>query len=137
MPRKDIEERKAYQREYRQRNIDKIKQKEKEYRQNNKEKIQEYRENNKEYYKEHRKEYIKTEQGKKSYTISNWKSYGVIHENFDELYELYISTNKCNVCKKVFDENNKKCLDHDHDTGKFRYVLCWSCNTCDFWKIKV
>jgi len=132
---------KEYQKEYRENN----KEQRKEWRENNKEhikqKAKEYYQNNKEHIKQQNKEYNKqysqTENGRKSNTISNWKNYGVIHDNFDELYNHYISTNKCDVCSYEFDEKNWKCLDHDHDTGKFRQILCNGCNIYDNWKSKI
>ena len=105
----------------------------KKYYEKNKEKIADYYIEN----KEKRAEYRKSENGKKHTSISNWKYIGVIHENFDELYELYIRTNECNVCKVQFKNTKDRCLDHDHDTGKFRQILCHSCNTRDSWKKKV
>ena len=50
---------KEYQKEYRKKNKDEIKQKRKEYRQKNKEYQKEYRKKNKEYQKEYQKEYRK------------------------------------------------------------------------------
>lgn len=140
-----------YNRQYKIRNKEKIKEANKKYYEAHKVLLKSDREvspeikaRQKANYEKHKekiiersKEYRKTEKGIKSKTISLWKSRGVIHENFDELYDHYISTNNCEVCNYEFDENNWKCLDHDHDTGETRYVLCNSCNCFDSWKKKV
>ena len=88
--------------------------------------------NNKEYYKVYNKEYYQTEMGKKLQRISNWKKSGVKCDDWDELYDLYISIWNCEECDIELVEgmygNNKKCLDHDHETGEFRNILCQTCN---------
>ena len=98
--------------------------------------IREWRLKNKDKIKEQRKEYRQTNQGIKSRIISLWKFIGVIHEDFDKLYEYYINTNECNICKGGFTDKNKKCLDHDHTNGLFRQILCNSCNIRDNWKLR-
>ena len=53
-------------------------------------------------------------------------------ENFDELYDRYINTNNCELCEIELEEGivaNGRCLDHNHETGLFRNVLCRSCNS--------
>ena len=67
----------------------------------------------------------------KAGTIYNWKRKGVIYDNYDELYEVYIKTMQCGHCKTEFTKNNCRCLDHDHETGLFRKIVCNRCNTCD------
>ena len=60
--------------------------------------------------------------------------YGLTLEMYDE---LYISQNgECKICHcKVFTPidnagmNKTACIDHCHDTGKVRGLLCRSCNT--------
>ena len=155
------EEKKEYMKEYRQRNKDKLRQQKKEYEERKKkdekyqskireykrvwanehydpEKSAEYYKNNKELCDERNKRWRReTPNGQKYSVVSNWKRYGVIHDNFDDLYNHYINTDKCDVCKCEFHEKNWRCLDHDHDTGKFRQVLCNACNTNDSWKKKV
>jgi hypothetical protein len=84
------------------------------------------------YKKEYAKNYRETDKGIKSRRIGHWKNRGVIHDNFDELYEYYINCKECENCGVELIEgmygNNRRCLDHCHKTGKFREILCNSCN---------
>ena len=63
----------------------------KQYREKNKEKIKEYYQKNKEKIKEQQTKYNQTEKCKKIKRISQWKSRGIVHQNYDELYEKYIN----------------------------------------------
>ena len=123
---------------YYQKNKERITEYRKEYILKNKEQIKErrkeYRLNTKEHIKEYQKEYGQTPNGIKSRRIIIWKKSGVIHEDFNKLYELYINTNECNVCHKTFKNTKDRHLDHSHENGEFRYVLCQSCNIHDNWK---
>ena len=105
----------------------------KKYYEKNKEKKKEYNEKNKEKYKEYHKEYRQTEAGKKSNRIRKWKHRGLIHDNYDELYEYYLNCKNCEKCSvELTDGNissNRKCMDHSHITGEFRNILCHSCNS--------
>ena len=67
----------------------------------------------------------------KSLTIYNWKRHGVIYHDFDELYEVYIKTMKCQHCNKEFKITKDRHLDHDHNTGLFRKIVCNGCNNQD------
>jgi hypothetical protein len=64
-------------------------------------------------------------------TIYNWKRTGVIYHDFDDLYEVYIKTMNCWHCNKEFASTNKRCLDHNHETGSFRAIVCNKCNVYD------
>jgi len=66
----------------------------------------------------------------KPQTIYKWKSYGIICDDFDKLYEYHMSINNCELCNVEFDDSfkNQRCLDHDHHTGLYRKTLCRSCN---------
>ena len=138
-------DRKEYMKEYRLRNKDKIKERTREYNKRNRDKIREYKkeydkayhEKNRDKIREYKKEYSQTENGKKTYTIGSWKKHGLIHDDYDALYEKYINTDKCEICNKVFENSFYRCMDHDHITGEFRYILCRTCNNMDSWKNKL
>ena len=133
MPYKDLD----YQKKYREKNKEKKKAFMKEYYEKNKEKKREYqkeyREKNKETIKQQQKEYKQTEEGKKTNRITKWKHIGLIHDNYDQLYEYYLNTTHCEKCniELTYDKQNTsttKCMDHSHRTGQFRNILCFNCN---------
>lgn len=123
---------------YREKNKEKERERHIIYREKNKEKNREsnriYREQNKEKIKESDKEYSQTPQGKKLRTINCWKRRGLIHDDYDALYERYLEATHCEKCNiefgKINDKTNSwKCMDHNHETGDFRNFLCNKCNT--------
>jgi len=74
--------------------------------------------------------YQKTEAGKKSMRISSWKKQGLISNDYNKIYDLYINTTNCDLCKTDLSKV-KKCLEHNHNTGEFRNIVC---NRCNQWK---
>ena len=73
---------------------------------------------------------IKNKYHKQS-TIKNWKRIGLIYDDYDDLYEVYIKTMNCGHCNKEFKSTHHRQMDHDHTTGLFRNVVCASCNNHD------
>ena len=63
--------------------------------------------------------------------IKNWRISGVIYDDWDDLYEVYMNTMECQYCKKPFETSRNRCLDHNHETGLFRMILCQGCNNKD------
>ena len=115
---KDPEKRKEYAREYARKNKERL--------------AENKREACRKYYHTHSEEKkLYHQENPKIKVISCWKGRGVINEDFDTLYDLYINTDKCMYCEKVFADSYERCLDHDHKTGLYRAVLCRSCNTKD------
>lgn len=95
------------------------------------EKQRRYYEKNKEKQQEYKKRYYQN--NKDIHRQFEWKRNGVIHDDFNELYRYYINCDKCEICKKSLKDSYDRCLDHCHETGKFRKVLCRNCNINDRW----
>ena len=65
----------------------------------------------------------------KSNTKYTWKIRGLNMHNFEEIYERYIYTKECDWCSLDFKNRSDRQMDHCHDTGKFRGILCLQCNS--------
>ena len=64
--------------------------------------------------------------------IWRWKHYGIKTDDWDKLYQRYVSTTHCERCNVELVvgnfRSNKKSIDHNHKTGEIRYICCHSCN---------
>ena len=69
---------------------------------------------------------------RKAVMLKTWRRRGVIGD-LNAIYNTYLNCNACMICKKDFNVH-RKVLDHDHETGIFRNVLCYSCNNKDNWR---
>tara|TARA_R110002153_G_C13022946_1_gene467738 strand:+ start:39 stop:443 length:405 start_codon:yes stop_codon:yes gene_type:complete len=63
--------------------------------------------------------------------IHTWKKRGVKYDDIESLYLIYINTMECQHCNKEFINTRDRCLDHDHETGEFRKIVCQTCNAND------
>ncbi len=149
------EQKREYNKIYRQKNKEKEAAYMKIYRENNKEYHKIYRENNKqkikEYYKKYNEEnrqkildktkkYYKTPNGKKLNRKSTWKRRGIVFDNFEYWYDAYVRETDCWFCEKEFKNSKDRHLDHDHritDRQNVRAILCRSCNTKDVLKDEI
>jgi len=92
----------------------------------------EYIEANKEHIVNYMREYRKDPKHKKAHRISNWKWQGMVCDDWDKMYEDYINMPNCEECGIELvsgRSRNARCLDHDHETGQIRNILCYACNS--------
>lgn len=98
------------QKRWRERNPEKVKEKHKKYAEKNKERCKEYYSNNKDKAFER---YLKN-----TYQMSV-EEYETSLKNQSEL---------CAICKSKCVSGKKLAVDHNHDTGQIRGLLCCKCN---------
>ena len=53
--------------------------------------------------------------------------FGLTTEEFSDM--IVEQNSMCKICGDGFDETNKPQIDHNHETGKVRGLLCRNCNT--------
>jgi hypothetical protein len=116
MPYKNKAEKAAYNKQYNLANKEKSKQ----YRLDNKEKLAVQKKQR--HIDNHRK-----------ITIKSWtEKAGLIHDDYDALYDEYLLATSCNICNIELTTGKVcktlKVMDHCHDTGLFRQFLCSYCN---------
>jgi len=112
-------------RQYYLKNKDKVLEKRKEHYDENRNNILQYK-----------KVYNKTDHARKLRRINQWQHQGIICDNWDALYDHYLKTSFCDLCKVVLTYDTvstatTKCVDHDHsitDRPNFRAILCNCCN---------
>ena len=139
------DERKARQKKYYEEHKEERIESNKQYYINNKTRIDE---RTRQYYQEKREErleydrkYQQTPAGKKLKTINKWVNQLGLQESdedLDRIYELRETQELCNACDVVLTRNGDRCstdatMDHDHDTHRFRHIICRGCNSQDNW----
>ena len=134
------EEKRQQRHEYYQRNKQKILERRREYRETHKDEIKrydaKYRLVNKDKRRESYKQYSATFNGYIHIRLKNWRHQGIKINSWDEYVDAYNRAGgKCEICGKPlkltkFDDGNFEVahLDHDHETGEIRGILCSECN---------
>lgn len=90
-----------------------------------------HREKNRQHYKENRQQYIENNRRRyhrnprRAQDEARWKNYGLTAAEYEDM--LVHQQYQCAICEVSF-ELRKPCVDHDHETGKVRGLLCDSCN---------
>ena len=71
--------------------------------------------------------YKDKEKERKRCRIKRWRSWGV-KGDLELIHDKFMKTKYCEICKCDFD-TIQKMMDHNHETGEFRNILCNKCNT--------
>ena len=123
------------QRNYYENNKEKLQEKSRAYYQQHKDEINLYSKNYREEHLDYFKEYNQRPETKKTMCIGRWRNRGILHDNWDAMYDVYKATTNCQVCDVELCEGikggNKKCLDHHHATGIVLGIVCHTCNIRD------
>ena len=80
------------------------------------------------------KAYLESDLYKKGSKIASWKHHHIICDNWENIYRIYMATNKCDFCQTEFKNSRDRCLDHNHsilDSYNIRGILCQQCNLND------
>jgi hypothetical protein len=150
MPRKDKQKNAEYNKLYREKNKELLKQKaRKRYLENREKKLErqkKYRQENlekerarcREYHKKNRESILEKNkvencslEKKKVLKIRKWIQSGFKHtaKELNEIADKYFELEYCECCNKKFEGKTTKACDHCHLSGSFRHILCMSCNS--------
>lgn len=129
MPTLDPERKRYTSKIWYQNNVGRLKQKRKKWGENNKTHLREYSlKRHREFTPEQREAYRAKQKAwhlaNKEYTKNRrlLRTYGITLA--EHTHQIEIRKSKCDGCKRV----KKLVIDHDHNTGKLRGLLCNSCN---------
>lgn len=144
MPSVDIEKRKLYQREWYSKNIDKcraynkksrekcaarVKEYNRIYREQHPNQMREYYLNNKERINSQNRSYYYNNK-ERALACNRKRLYNLSQSDYDNLYRS--QNGNCAICGKSGENQSEKTflvVDHDHETGKVRGLLCAHCNS--------
>lgn len=54
------------------------------------------------------------------------KKYGLTVDEYESM--LAGQNNSCYICEEIAPEGKRLCIDHCHETGKTRKIICNNCN---------
>jgi hypothetical protein len=85
-------------------------------------------ESGKQYLREHSRNYHASEEMK----ITAWSAYlirhfGITPIQYQAMFEAQGEV--CAICQQGDSSGRRLAVDHDHQTGRVRGLLCWACNT--------
>lgn len=83
---------------------------------------------NREAIRKHQREYMAAHKVEAAEYRRRWnlaKRYGITLEQYAAMWER--QSGRCGVCRR---EHRRMVVDHDHDTGIVRGILCHRCNVC-------
>ena len=61
----------------------------------------------------------------------NWKKRGIKfkdNSDFELWWKRYEESKNCELCNKIYKNSHDICIDHCHNTGKPRNIVCQQCN---------
>ena len=141
-PEKIKEQKRNSARKYKTKNNERSRKYREENPEKEKERHRKYREDYPDKVKEQHRQYSQSPAGKKNNTILSWVNDAGLQEtpeDLDRIYDLWLNQELCNACDCVLTRTGKRistdaCMDHDHDTHRFRHIICRGCNSQDNWK---
>ena len=101
----------------------------KQYRKDNKEHYKQYRLDHKKERTEYNRRYNYEHKEESAKRNKKWRlnvAHGLTYKEWEGLW--YAQDGRCAICDKFFAEQIDINVDHDHETGKIRGLLCRKCN---------
>lgn len=82
------------------------------------------------------REYHKSANGRKKHQISYWKRRGLIHSDYEKLYDEYLNKEICDKCDEPFGERGDgtgsyRCIAQKYGTQEVDCVCCYRCMNRD------
>tara|TARA_R110000803_G_scaffold210342_1_gene281883 strand:- start:2824 stop:3261 length:438 start_codon:yes stop_codon:yes gene_type:complete len=63
----------------------------------------------------------------KKNAVATWKTRGLIHDDYDALYQAYIYATNCDLCGIEFKNKTQRQMNRNRDNGEFCNFTCISC----------
>ena len=63
----------------------------------------------------------------KKNAVSAWKHRGLIHDDYNALYQAYIYATNCELCQREFKNSKDRQMNRNRANGEFRNFICGSC----------